>query len=70
MSVLYNDIHRRQNIKTVNIAGDVLSIALVSTEQLADIRSGYRLSPSNSTVYLLKELIIPTLHLKKQLTNA
>ena len=69
MSVLYNNIRGRQNIKTVDIAGNALSIASVSTEQLADIRSKRGLSPSSFTVRLPEELIIPTLCLKKQLTN-
>ena len=53
----------------MDIVGNTLSIVLVSTEQLADIRSGHRLSPSSFTVYLPKKLIIPTLCLKKRLTN-
>jgi hypothetical protein len=50
--------------------GNALSIALVSTKQLVDIRSGRGLSPGSSTVRLPKELIILTLRLKKRLTNA
>ena len=68
--MLCNNIHRRQNAKTVDIAGDILSIASVSTEQLVDIRSKRGLSPSGFTVHLLKKLIIPTLRPKKRLTNA
>jgi hypothetical protein len=49
--------------------GNALSIALVSTKQLVDIRSGRRLSPSSSIVRLPKELIVLTLRLKKRLTN-
>ena len=54
----------------MDITGDALSIILVSTKQLADIRSGCGLSPNSSTVCLPKELIIPTLRPKKRLTNA
>ena len=39
-SALRNDIRGRQNAETADIAGDALSIASVSTEQLVDIRSG------------------------------
>ena len=53
----------------MDITGDALSIALVSTEQLVNIKSGRGLSPSDSTVCLPKEFIIPTLRLKKRLTN-
>ena len=67
--MLCNNIHRRQNAKTVDIAGDILSIALVSTKQLVDIRSGHKLSPSGFTVCLPKKLIILTLRPKKWLTN-
>jgi hypothetical protein len=54
----------------VDIAGDALSIVLVSTEQLADIRSGRRLSLSSFIIRLPEELIVLTLRLKKQLINA
>ena len=54
----------------MDIASDALSIVLVSTKRLVDIRSGRRLSPSGFIVRLPKELIIPTLRLKKRLTNA
>jgi len=50
--------------------GDTSSIALVSTKQLVNIRSGHRLSPSGSTVRLLEKFIVLTLRLKKWLTNA
>ncbi len=69
-SVLRNNIHRRQNVKTVDIAGDALSITLVNTKQLVDIRNGRRLSLSGSTVRLPEEFIVPTLRPKKWLTNA
>ena len=67
--MLYNNIYGQQNTETTDIVGNTSSIASVSTKQLADIKSGYRLSPSNSTVCLFKELIVPTLYLKKRLTN-
>jgi len=54
----------------VDITSNALSIVLASTKQLVDIRSGYRLSPGGSIVRLPKELIILTLRLNKQLTNA
>ena len=54
----------------MDIASNALSIASVSTKQLVDIRSGYRLSPSGSIVRLPKELIVLALRLKKRLTNA
>ena len=53
----------------MDIAGDTLSIALVNIKQLVDIKSGCRLSPSSFIVCLPKEFIIPTLRLKKRLTN-
>ena len=53
----------------MDIISDALSIVLVSIKQLADIRSGYRLSPNSFIIYLSKEFIIPTLRLKKRLTN-
>jgi len=53
----------------VDIASNALFIVSVSTKQLVDIRSGYRLSPSGSIVRLPKELIVLTLCLKKRLTN-
>jgi len=65
VSTLYNNIHRRQDIKTADIASDTLSIVSASTKQLVDTRSGRRLSPSSFIVYLPKKLIIPTLRLKK-----
>ena len=68
--MLHNDIRGQQNAETADIAGDALSIASVSTEQLVDTRSGHKLSPSGSTVCLPEELIIPTLRPKKRLTNA
>ena len=67
--MLRNDIRGQQNVETADIAGDALSIASVSIKQLVDIRSGRGLSFSNSIVCLLKELIVPTLCLKKRLTN-
>ena len=67
--MLHNNIYRRQNTETVDITGNALSIALVSTKQLVDIRSGHGLSPSGSIVRLPKELIVLTLCLKKRLTN-
>ena len=69
-SALRNDIRGRRNAETADIAGDASSIASVSTEQLVDTRSGRGLSPGSSIVRLPKELIIPTLRLKKRLTNA
>ena len=69
ISTLYNNIRGRQNAETANIIGDTLFIVLVSTEQLIDIRSGHKLSPSNFIVRLPKELIVLTLCLKKRLTN-
>ena len=69
VNVLRNNIYRRQDAETVNIASDILSIASVSTKQLADIRSGHRLSLSGSIVCLSKKLIVLTLRPKKQLTN-
>jgi hypothetical protein len=69
-SALRNNIRGRQNAETADIAGDASSIALVSTKQLVDTRSGRRLSPSSSIVRLPKELIVPTLRPKKRLTNA
>ena len=68
--MLHNNIYRRQNTETVDITGNALSIASVSTKQLVDIRSGRGLSLSGSIVRLPKELIIPTLRPKKWLTNA
>ena len=65
-----NNICRRQDADTIDIASDALSIALVSTKQLVDIRSGRRLSSSNFIIHLPKELIVPTLCPKKRLTNA
>ena len=53
----------------MDIIGDALFIALVSIKQLVNIRSGRKLSLNSFTVYLPKELIIPTLRLKKRLTN-
>ena len=53
----------------MDIVGDALSIALVSTEQLVNIKSGRRLSPSGSIVRLPKELIVLTLCPKKRLTD-
>ena len=53
----------------MDITGDASSIVSVSTEQLVDIRSGRGLSPSGSIVCLPEEFIIPTLCLKKWLTN-
>ena len=53
----------------IDIIDNTLSIALVSTKQLINTKNRHRLSPNNSTVCLLKELIIPILHLKKRLTN-
>ena len=53
----------------MDITGDALSITLVSTKQLINTKNGYMLSPNSSTVRLLKEFIILTLRLKKQLTN-
>ena len=67
--MLYNNIYRRQNAKTADIISDILSIVLVSTKQLVNIRSGRGLSPSSFIVHLLKELIILTLRRKKRLTN-
>ena len=68
-SALHNNIRGQQNAETADIAGDTLSIALVSTKQLVDIRSGRGLSLSGFIVRLPKELIVPTLRLKKRLTN-
>jgi len=70
VSALYNDIRGRQDVETMDIASDALSIALASTKQLVDIRNGRRLSLSGSTVRLPEELIVLTLRLNKQLTNA
>ena len=42
-SVLRNNIRRRQNAETMDITGNALSIASVSTEQLVNIRSGRKL---------------------------
>ena len=67
--MLCNNICGRQDAETIDIVSDVLSIALVSTKQLVNTKNKYRLSPSSSIVYLPKELIIPTLRLKKRLTN-
>ena len=53
----------------MDIAGDVLSIVLVSTEQLVDIRSRCKLNPGGFIVCLPEELIVLTLCLKKWLTN-
>ena len=57
------------DLETIDIMGDVLSITSVSIKQLVDIKSGRRLSPSSSIICLPEELIIPTLRLKKRLTN-
>ena len=54
----------------MDIVGDVLFIVLVNIKQLVDIRSGRGLSFNSFIIYLPKELIIPTLRLKKRLTNA
>jgi len=69
VSMLCNNIRGRQDIKTADIASDILSIASASTKQLVDIRSRRGLSPSSSTVRLPKEFIVLTLRLKKRLTN-
>ena len=61
--------NRQQNAETTNIAGNALSITSVSIKQLIDIKSRYRLSPSSFIIHLFKEFIIPTLRLKKRLTN-
>ena len=68
--MLRNNIRGQQNAKTADIAGNASPIASVSTKQLVDTRSGRRLSPGGSIVRLPKELIIPTLRLKKRLINA
>ena len=68
--MLRNNIRGRQNIETTDIAGDALSIVLVSTKQLVNIKSGPRLSPNSFIVCLFKKLIMLTLRLKKRLTNA
>ena len=68
-NILRNNIRGQQNAETTDIADDVSSIASVSTKQLVNTRSGYKLSPSSFTVCLPEELIIPTLRLKKWLTN-
>ena len=70
ISILHNNICGRQDVDTMDIASNALSIASVSVKQLVNIRSRCRLSPSNFIVCLPKELIIPTLRLKKWLTNA
>ena len=69
VSALRNNICGQQDIKTADIASNALSIALASTKQLVNIRSGHRLSPSSSIVRLPKELIILTLRPNKRLTN-
>jgi len=69
VSALCNNICGRQNTKTADIASDALSIVSANTKQLVDIRSGCGLSLSGFTVRLPEELIIPTLCLKKWLTN-
>ena len=68
--MLRNNIRRQQNIETADIVSDASSIALASTKQLVDTRSGHRLSLSGFIVRLPEELIILTLRLKKRLTNA
>ena len=69
ISILCNNIRGRQDIETIDIISNALPIASVSTKQLVNIRSGRRLSLNSFIIRLLKELIIPTLRLKKRLTN-